>query len=231
MGTTSTATVTRTQIIEDALAELGNVDPDNTQQAKSVRVLNKLLKELDPMANWGWTSTYVPETFFTVINQRAYVTGTGPNDISANIYELKKVERVEGPSQFRDIDIIDQDTRLDFLERENRPAEPRFAFLQRQPTLAGQILDLLPTPNAIFTIQLTFRRRLFDFTASTDNPDFPGEWNRTLSLMLADAQAREYGMPIPQRQDLKAESLILKKEMIRANQRSLYHPTVLAEYF
>lgn len=226
MGVTSTETVTRTELVDDALAEVGNSNPNNTQRAQAVRFLNKLLKQLDPMAQWSWTSSFVPGSINTVANQRAYTTSDG---LASNIFELVHVDKVTGTT-LSPITIIDTATRLSSVDREGT-GEPQWAYLQRAPTLSAQKLEFLPTPDGVYTYQYTYRRRLYDFTASSDNPDFPGEWNHALSIMLADKLARIYGMDLQDRQELKIEALDQMRQMIAANGGGAYVPTLSVPYY
>ena len=127
------------------------------------------------------------------------MTGTGPSNISANIWRLVKVEKFLSPESFDPIRIIDSPQRLTTVEREGT-AEPQWAYLRRAPKLVDQSLDFLKTPNTVLTYNLTFRRRLFDFTAAGDNPDFPGEWNLALAYAIANElsppNVRLYEMPV-----------------------------------
>lgn len=226
MGVTSTATVTRTEVIDLALRQLGNTNPSNDDRAKALIVLNAKLKQMDPMAKWSWTSSFVPGSINTVANQRAYTTSDG---LSSNIFQLEHVDRVQGTT-LSPITIIDTPERLNSVDREGT-GEPQWAYLQRAPTLAAQKLEFLPTPDGVYTYQYTYRRRLYDFTASSDNPDFPGEWNYALAIILADAMSREYGMPIDQRQELKVEALDQMKQMIAANGGEEYIPVLSVPYY
>ena len=54
-------------------------------------------------------------------------------------------------------------------------------------------------------------RKLEDFDASGDNPDFPEEWIELLTVGTADRLAPEYGIPIIERRALRGELKRLKK--------------------
>lgn len=65
------------------------------------------------------------------------------------------------------------------------------------PQLSLGILTLWPVPdNAKETIRLTILRPLEDFDNSSDAPDFPQEWIRTLKYNLAVEIAPEYDVPL-----------------------------------
>lgn len=227
MGTTSTETVTRTELVDLALRQLGVVNPNDTERTNAILVLNAMLKELDPSADWRWTWVLTPGSISTVANQRAYDVAT--DGLASNIYRIEIVEKVTGTT-LDPITIIDTPAALTNVDREGT-GEPQWAYLERAPVLAHQKLHLFPTPDAVYTYQYTYRRRIYDFTASTDNPDFPGEWNYALAIMLANKMAREYNMPIDFRQDLRIEAQELEFRMRAANSETEYKPTIKTLYY
>ena len=231
MGTTSTETVTRTELIDLSLRQLGNVNPSNADRANALIVLNAILKQLDPKADWRWTWVLTPGSITTVANQRAYDVAT--DSLAANIFRIDSVEKVTGsaPSDTLDpIIVVDSYDAITNVDREGS-GEPVKAYLEKAPVLANQKLHFFPTPDTVYTYQYTYRRRLYDFTASTDNPDFTGEWNYTLAVILADKMAREYGLSAEDRRDLRAESRELEQEMIAANSETQYVPTIETLYY
>ena len=227
MGVTSTETVTRTEIIDLALRQLGNTNPSSNDRANGVLVLNALLKAIDPLADWSWTWQLTPGTITTVAAQRAYDVAT--DGLAANIFRVEHVERVTG-TNLNPIIVIDTPEALISIDREGT-GQPIWAYLEREPILANQRLHLLPTADAVYTFQYTYRRRLYDFTSSTDNPDFPGEWNYTLGIILASKMSREYGMPMADRQELNQEAGQLLTAMVTSNTNSDYIPTLKTLYY
>jgi len=228
MGITSNETVTRTELIDLSLRQLGNTNPSDTDRSRAVVVLNAMLKQIDPKAKWSWTSSFVPAQVTTVASQRAYGVIDGLN---SNIFELETVERVTGTT-LSPIQVIDTPERLKSVDRE-QTGEPRFAYLQRSPLLANQKLEFLPTPNGAYIYQYTFRRRLYDFTAASDNPDFPGEWNLSMAIMLADKLAREYGLTTEDKLELRADAQEQERLLLAANSRESanFIPPVSAKFY
>lgn len=227
MGTTSTETVTRTELVQLALRQIGVWNPSPTEIANAVVVLNATLKMLDPRAQWSWTSVSTPASITLTVGQRSYDVAT--DGIAANIFELLHVDRVDGTSLIP-ITIIDTDEALTTSEREGT-GQPYLVWLERQPTLAAQKLHFFPTASVAYTFEYTYRRRLYDFTASTDNPDFPGEWNYPLSVILADKMAPEYGVPLDKRQILRIDAEELTRQMTSANDKTVFIPTVKTVYY
>lgn len=56
-------------------------------------------------------------------------------------------------------------------------------------------------------IRYVYKRPLFDFTGSTDNPDFPAGWTRYFGYRLAHDLAPEHRIPMDQRAWLEREYL------------------------
>lgn len=227
MGTTSTETVTRTEIIDLALRQFGNTNPSDDERSNALLVLNALLKQLDPQADWRWTWVLTPGSITTVASQRAYDVAT--DSFASNVFRIEFVEKVTG-STLDPIIVVDTPDALTNVDREGT-GEPQKAYLEKAPVLSNQKLHFFPTPDGVYTYQYTYRRRLYDFTASTDNPDFPGEWNHTLAIMLADKMSREYGLSAEDRRDLRAEARELEQAMIAANSETNYAPTITTLYY
>lgn len=227
MGTTSTATVTRTELVQLAYRRIGIHNPSNTEVANGVLLLNAILKTLDPLAKWSWASVSTVASLTLTASQRSYDYTT--DGIAANIFELLHVDRVNG-TNLTPITIIDTTEALTTSEREGT-GEPYLVWLERKPVLTDQKLHFFPTASAAYTFEYTYRRRLYDFTASTDNPDFPGEANLPLAKMLADELAPEYGIPLDKRQILRIDSDESKKFLIASNDKTAYTPTVKTVYY
>jgi hypothetical protein len=72
--------------------------------------------------------------------------------------------------------------------------------------LENATVRLWPAPDIITAankvIDIVFQRELYTFNAATDTPDFPVYWTETLIYGLAHRLAPEYGVSLPDRQDL-----------------------------
>jgi hypothetical protein len=48
-------------------------------------------------------------------------------------------------------------------------------------------------------LRITYRRPIYDFTQSSDTPDFPMQWPRLILFRLADDLGDLYGIPMEER--------------------------------
>jgi hypothetical protein len=204
MGTTSISTesLTRTQLIDASLRQLGVSSPTSDERAYALEALNILLKVADVRGRWLWAVNKTPSTFSTVA-ARAYYT-YADNAAPNNMLELEHVEWVSG-SSYLPIQIL-SDTEFFNSELRDDTGDPIAIHLEKTPVLSNQKLWILPTPTAIRTIRVFYRRRLYDFTASTDNPDFPGHSVDYVKKALAAELAPEYGLPLMERQDMRLQA-------------------------
>ena len=77
-----------------------------------------------------------------------------------------------------------------------------------QPTLTTGTLYVWPVDGGSTWDKLVLSAQYYpdDFTAASQNPEFPIEWGEPLVYGLADRLAPEYGLPLPERQMLKFEA-------------------------
>jgi hypothetical protein len=85
------------------------------------------------------------------------------------------------------------------------------------PQLTNAVLKVWPALNTLTTDKLVFVSRHYsdDFSASTDNPEFPVEWANALIWQLACEIAPEYGVPYLERREL--ERLAMQKKNTALN--------------
>lgn len=85
------------------------------------------------------------------------------------------------------------------------------------PQMTDARLWVWPTDNSTTTDLLVMVTEHYpdDFTAATDNPQFPAEWVNALVWMLAADVAPEYGVPYLERREF--ERIALQKKMIVLN--------------
>jgi len=79
-----------------------------------------------------------------------------------------------------------------------------------QPLRNSGIIKVWPLPDPTYwqvngSLYIRYQRPYQDFTADTDEPDFPIEWNKVLIYGLAYDLAPEYGIDPMVRQTLKAD--------------------------
>jgi hypothetical protein len=230
ISTTSNFTVTRNDLITQALSYIGVTDPQNEEMALGVNVLNALVRNLDARGEWIWGISNTESTLTTVANQQAYVTGTDPENIAQNILKLVYISYLQGNDY---IPLIIYDKQSSFLTnyKDDSPGQPQACHLERHNLRSQNRLLLYPTPNSAYTVKYSFRRPLFDFPLPTDNPDFPTEWFLPLQKMLSSELAGHFNKTLAERQWLTAESEKAFQEMIAFNAEKPSYTTLRTEYF
>ena len=186
----SDANITRSELVTLSFDRIGVTNPSNEDNARAVKLLNLKLRELDELGEWAWAVSNTPTTLTLVSSQRAYATGATATTIATNILQLERVEIVQGTT-LRPLRIISKPESISTWARENT-AEPTDVFLEVAPLMTSQKMHFLPTPNAAYSVQYYFRRRLYDFDLASDNPDMPPGWGLKLVKILADELAPFY---------------------------------------
>ena len=213
-GTTSDATLTRTNLICLALSMIGVSEPDNTDQALGVQLLSVLTRHLDARGTWLWTMSSEPSTLNTVSGQSAYTAynpplisppGQLPTEINNDILKLEHAETKDGSQIRQQLIILDKQSSFRTYYKDDLSSEPLAVHLQTSVDRKLNKLIVYPTPNASYTIDYYYRKPLFDFDSASDNPDFPQDFFLPLVKLLASELCPHYGKPLQERQLLKAE--------------------------
>jgi hypothetical protein len=197
----------RDQIITAALRKLGVVSggstPETYQITNGAEALNALVKRLeaDGMPLWS-IKTY---SFNTVAGDSDYPIGPGQLYDSAKPLKVLQAWRNESTSTSNIPLNIYTNYNYDLLPAANSSGTP--VNLYYQPLRDYGMVNLWPTPNTnSVSINIRYQAPFEDFTASTDDLDFPSEWTDAVIYMLAVSLAPEYGVPLQDRQLLKKEA-------------------------
>lgn len=227
--TVSTHNLTRTEILSGAFRLIGKQSPTNDEMAQAVKDLNSLIKRIDIAGQWLWAVDTTPTQLDVVSSQTEYSTGTAPAGIAADILALEAIWIQEGETRTY-LRLVDKPEALTSYEHEST-GEPYLAYLEKAPLLANQKLLLLPVPGGNYTIKYNYRRRLYDFTLPSSNPDFPPEWQHPLQYQLAEVLADQFGLPMDQRQWINQKSQFYLKEMLAANTKETKPTVTPSVYF
>lgn len=205
VGTTSDFDVTRDELIDLAFSLIGVSEVSKTDRTLAKKVLNSLMRHLDARGTWLHTVDNTESTLTLVANQQEYVTGTGANNIADNMLKLETCAVYINDHEW--LTILDKPMSLRTPLMDDSTGQPEAVHFARAKLTADNVLLFYPTPNAAYTVKYTFRRPLFDFDGATDNPDFPGPFILPLQKMLGAELAPHYGIPLQERQFLKAEGM------------------------
>lgn len=203
MGTTSTVTLTRTQLIQKAFKIVGIDSPSAAEMADAVLELNTLIKLIDVEGRWLWCVSHTPSTLTTVASQASY-TVSG-DSLANDILDVETVHWMQSSTDSIPLTVFDA-TQAQETGLRDDTGQPVAVYLEKRPVLANQKLWVYPTPSTAYNMEYYYRRRLYDFTAASDNPDFPAEWVNVLKKRLARELALQYGLPLAERQDLRLEA-------------------------
>jgi hypothetical protein len=89
-------------------------------------------------------------------------------------------------------------------------AMPTHLWFDRQ--LTGRVYLYGQPDTTDYVLHYARARKLEDFDASGNNPDFPEEWIELLTVGTASKLAPEYGIPVIERRELRGELKRLKKD-------------------
>ena len=259
---TSDWTLTRDQLIEDALGDIGALGQGQTASAPQITegatVLNKIVKWLQTKAVFLWTEEWVTKTFsassvilgsdalnytciksHTSANDNKPITGVdwttywkqtgsgggawgtatvysaiGDFEVEDDTLQIQKAFiRYNGTDYsvtLKDKDyyaaILDKtDTGRPTVLWHDRQGPPGRVYLYNQPDITDYVLHYQRV------------RRLADFDASGDTPDFPTKWILPLQVMLSYRLAPKYGLPPSERSSLRNEANRLLDDVLEDN--------------
>lgn len=175
---------TANEIISDALADIGAVDPLEAltadEAAHGLRRLNELLE------SWSNESLAVyqilQEGFATVAGTASYTIGSGATWNTARPLRIESAFLRDSSSN---------DTPLDVLNREEYDAVPlkttryRPEQLFYYPAVANGTVYLIGVPDAVYTVYLNSLKQLQSFTALTTTVVLPPGYLRAIKSNLA----------------------------------------------
>ena len=203
--TTSTDTsweLTRNQLISRAFAKLGIPGEDNslttTQISDGAEILNSViaLAVTDGMPLWKRTTaseTLSTTTQVYTLSDAIKIAGVYLLDSGGTQYELL------------------EKSLYDFMRLPQTGAGIPVHWTW-QPSIQGGTVSLWPLTSdsssvSSKTLKIVYQKEFYDFTASTETLDFPAFWTLAIIYKLAVLLAPEYGVPLQDRQQLKAEAL------------------------
>ena len=211
-------TVTRDEIITDALATCGVIDGTETintsDKTRCTFTLNMILKSIpiDTWLLWCYNDITVP----LVSGTSTYTLG--PTGTVAGIRPLRVATawlRNTNISPATDV-IVEQLARRDFemLSPKQTPGIPVNFYYN--PTLDNGVLETWPVINmAGYELILSNQRTIQDISAvdGTQNFDLPQEWFLPLSMMLAAEICMKYSLNLQKVQMIKQEAAQWREKM------------------
>ncbi len=195
IGTTSTYSATRDQIIMDALTKVGgvgpNVTPSGDQTAHAARALGDLVKSLDAEGISLWK--IVRRSFTLTAATAGYSLATDVMDLDEPLSYLA----ASGTSR----SLIFPMSRDEYMSLTDRTVAGRPSRYYVERVIGGTGQEALtvyfwPVPDVTSdTIEYPAVLRRLDFNDGSTNSDFPTKWILCLKLGLASSLAFDYGNP------------------------------------
>jgi hypothetical protein len=175
------------QIIEKAFHVLGKASEGEAMSARmysdGLSSLNLLLKTLNTMEHL-WTKT--ERTLTLVASTAGYVLTPKPGRVLS-------VRRYDGTNEIP----LNEMSRQEYFDQPNKtssPSTPVSWYYDPQSTTGTLYLWPAPatTPASLYTLNLTYLRRIQDMVSSSDDLDMPQEWLQAIVWNLANDLETEY---------------------------------------
>lgn len=210
--TTSGTTIyelSRDSIIKAAMRKVAALSkgqtPDATDLANGQEALNALVAEFQTLGMPLWARK--DYTITLVAGQRDYTIGVGQTIATPFPLRMQKVvlETISGGSTRDLIPVAYQDFVM--LNTESSGPPVNYSY---QPKINIGVLSVWPLPDTVsvstYSLKITYQRPFEGFTAASETPDFPQEWQNALIYNLAVSLAPEFGVPLEDRKVLKDEA-------------------------
>lgn len=193
---------TRNNIIERAFAKFGIPGEGNTLSTSQYTVGSSVLNEVVTLANTAgmplWKRTSDVRSLSTtsqvyVLPDAMKVSQVILQDIGGGTsYELE-------PKVKYDINQLPTNS-------QGTPVNWEFT-----PSIQGGTVSLWPPTSDATTVAqkqivIVYQKEFDGFVSANDTPDFPAYWTTALIYRLAVLLAPEYGVPVPDRQELKQDA-------------------------
>jgi len=226
----SNYTVTRDQIISQALRKCGVLELGDTPDAASIAnagiALNLLIKQLstEGLKLWKVSELIIP----LVANTTKYILGGAS---SVTMYDSlapstaitdKPLKVIQGwyrnTQSTPDIDtpvLLVSKQEYSLLGSKFSTGSSNTVFYDVKTTYGVLYVYLTPDTSTATNTQLHLiaQMQLKDITTALDTPDFPNEWMNCLIWNLADQLALEYGVPMNARQEIATRSRLYREDM------------------
>jgi hypothetical protein len=180
-----------TELFTDARRELGvnaEEEPvDATELQNGLRVCNRMLKAWEADGVMAWT--YAEGTLTLVASDESYTVQAG-GDITVVPMDIVQMRITRSGTDLE----MRRMSREEYYAIPNKTATgyPTQYFYDRQRDTG--VLKVWPAPDATGgTLKFTYRRRIMDMDAGSDNFDIPQEWYEAVCLGLASRLIGHYG--------------------------------------
>lgn len=174
-------TVTRNDLIRDALLEIGAIDagedPPSTIILDVSRQLNMMVKSWNTKYNlWRFTDLTV-----TLDGSQSYTIGPAGDVVAQRPLKITHGRRVESAGYEVPITVF---SLQEYKDQPMKSATGTVVAVAYDPQLTAGVLFVWPAATSGSLI-VTALMPLMDLDTASDNPQFPGEWALCLATNLA----------------------------------------------
>lgn len=212
---TNTYNPVRDTIIKDALRMCGAYatgnSPSTDDMADGLEALNSLLKSWQ-LINGLWLKSFITIPLNTSSQSYSIPDGTDTTYRPTRVFS-----GVIRDSSNNDIplNII---SRTDYENFSSKSSTGKVSSVYYDPQLSTGKLYVWPVSSvSTDSLVLTVDRPIYDVVADTETVDLPQEWIECLKHGLAWRLSKSYGLPKNERDEFKADYLLMRQELINYN--------------
>lgn len=184
-------------IIYGALRNISSVTPgeaiEGTEVTNALTVLNQLMAAFS--MEWGLINVPTLEAFPLIVGQTSYTIGTGGNFNTVRPDTIFNQWLYDSSSQIRYPIKQLADNQYNAIPLDTIQSIPKAIFYDPQYPLG--IIYIYPVAAlTTYTLNIESIKPIAQFSTVTSAMNLPGEYFKTLKLLLADELAPEYGFEI-----------------------------------
>lgn len=196
VGTTDTWTLSRDEIINDALANVGAIGPgeeaSGIMRTHAARALDRIVKAIDAEGQFLWRISELTVT--TTASDGSY-------DLNANVFDVDEPVNYMKTGETSRVPLrpMSRDEWMALPDRTSEARVPSRYYVSKALSAGARILctlNLWPVPSTSSdTLTYAGALRAKDFNTGATNADFPSNWMSCLVYGLTFELAPSYGKP------------------------------------
>lgn len=192
--------LSRDNIIAAAMRKIGALaqgqSPSAEDLTNGMQALNALVSEFQTLGMPLWKRTQL--SLALTASTASYTIGVGQTTNTA--FPLKVLSAIirDASGSAQEVRQLDREA-FNLLNTGSTGKPVQFTY---QPMVNLGVLKVWPSPDQAYTMEVTYTKPVDGYTAASETPDFPQEWQNALIYGLAVLLAPEYGVPLNDRNDL-----------------------------
>jgi hypothetical protein len=196
--------LTRDNIIAAAMRKCGALaqgqSPTAEDLTNGMQALNALVSEFQTLGMPLWKRTQY--SLALIASTVSYTIGVGQTTNTAFPLKIQSAVIRDSSGSAQEVTQLAR-TEFNLLNTSSTGKPVQFTY---QPFVNYGVLKVWPSPDQAYTMEITYSKPVDGYTAATETPDFPQEWQNALIYGLAALLAPEYGVPINDRNDIRKQA-------------------------